>query len=260
MVQQIRSIESSGADVESAIAAGLAQLGVAREQVTVEVIQQPSRGVLGIGSRDALVRLTASGGTQPAAEKLAPPPAAARPQPRPAPAPEPKPEREPEPDLAGPQAILERSREVLSELLDRMQVDAEIEGRVEPSNNTGDEDTYILNLRGQDLSFLIGRKGETLAAVQHVARLIINKEAKQRVNLLVDIEGYKARREKALRKLALRIAEQATRRNRRIALEPMNAYERRIIHLALRNHPTVVTESVGELDRRKVTILPKAKS
>jgi spoIIIJ-associated protein len=155
------------------------------------------------------------------------------------------------------QEILEMARQVLADLLVRMEVQAEIEPRIVQSKVPGEDPSLILDMQGKDLGFLIGRQGETLAALQHLLRLIVNKSTEQRANLIVDVEGYKLRRERALQKLALRIADQATRRNRRVALEPMSAYERRIIHMTLRNHPTVATESVGEGDQRKVTILPK---
>jgi spoIIIJ-associated protein len=154
--------------------------------------------------------------------------------------------------------ILGLARDILAELLEKMQIEADIEARIDNPKFPGDEVALILDLQGKDLGFLIGRKGSTLAAIQHVTRLIVNKSTQQRTNLIVDVEGYKVRREHALKKLALRIADKATKRNRRIALEPMNAYERRIIHLTLRNHPTVTTESIGDKDRRKVTILPKS--
>jgi spoIIIJ-associated protein len=271
MNNQARSIEASGSDVQAAIRAGLAKLGLTRDQVEVQILQEPSRGVLGIGARDAIVRLTEI-------------------RPRPQEEPRPKPSGEPvraqeappaEPDVPPvkketehPTAqetaprdeaeeltegeILEIARDVLQDLLTRMEVEATIQSRIVTPKNSEDGSTLVLDLRGNDLGFLIGRKGETLSALQHILRLIVNKEVRQRVNLLVDIGGYKSRRENALRKLALRVADQVTRRHRRIALEPMNAYERRIIHMALRNHPTVTTESVGERDRRKVTILPKS--
>jgi spoIIIJ-associated protein len=243
------SIEVVGETVDAAVEAGLAQLGVTRDQVTVEVVREGSRGVLGIGARDALVRLTLL------VEE-------AEPSPEPAPAPEPElePVPEPEPELQPrptQEEILSLASEILGELLERMQIEAEIHPRVSEPRYPGDTSSLVLDLQGDDLGFLIGRKGETLAAVQHLLRLMVNKVVQQRIHLVVDVEGYKVRREDALKKLALRIADQATRRRRRIALEPMNAYERRIIHITLRNHPTVVTESVGEGPRRKVTIVPK---
>jgi spoIIIJ-associated protein len=243
------SIEVVGETVDAAVEAGLAQLGVTRDQVTVEVVREGSRGVLGIGARDALVRLTLL------VEEAEP-----SPEPAPAPEPEPEPVPEPEPELQPrptQEEILSLASEILGELLERMQIEAEIHPRVSEPRYPGDTSSLVLDLQGDDLGFLIGRKGETLAAVQHLLRLMVNKVVQQRIHLVVDVEGYKVRREDALKKLALRIADQATRRRRRIALEPMNAYERRIIHITLRNHPTVVTESVGEGPRRKVTIVPK---
>ena len=228
---RVRSIEANGSTVEDAVKAGLAQLQVERDQVQIEVVEEGSRGVLGIGARDAVVRLTFH------EEEPTPlPPAAAE-----------HVELEVEEEL-DPQAEQE---------LEYMLMEADVQGRIAEPRFSGDSATLVLDLHGDDLGFLVGRKGETLAAIQHLVRLMVNKVVQRRVHLVVDIEGYKVRRESALKKLALRIADQAARRGRRIALEPMSAYERRIIHVTLRNHPAVSTESVGEGTRRKVTIYPK---
>jgi spoIIIJ-associated protein len=245
---QVRSIQANGSTVEDAVEAGLAQLQIGRDQVEIEVVEEGSRGVLGIGARDAVVRLTFR-----EEEPMPLPPTAAEHV-----EPEPVPPAEEEPDSEAEQeATLNLARDVLVELLENMQIEAEVQGRIAEPRFPGDSATLVLDLHGDDLGFLIGRKGETLAAIQHLVRLMVNKVVQRRVHLLVDIEGYKVRRESALKKLALRIADQATRRGRRIALEPMSAYERRIIHVTLRNHPAVSTESVGEGTRRKVTICPK---
>jgi len=264
---KVRSIEVSGATVETAIDEGLSQLGLTRDQVQVEVIREASRGVLGFGAREAVVKLTE---IQDIVSEEPPKTAPIELEEEefeeeyfddeeedfstsPISQTEPHVKRTPE-------EILSLSRDILAELLEKMQIDAEIEARIEPPRFPGDEQALIMDLKGNDLGFLIGRKGTTLAATQHLVRLMVNKATQQRTNLIVDVEGYKVRRERALKKLALRIADKATKRNRRIALEPMNAYERRIVHMTLRNHPTVVTESIGEKDRRKVTILPKRKT
>jgi spoIIIJ-associated protein len=245
---QVRSIQANGSTVEDAVEAGLAQLQIGRDQVEIEVVEEGSRGVLGIGARDAVVRLTFR-----EEEPMPLPPTAAEHV-----EPEPVPPAEEEPDSEAEQeATLNLARDVLVELLENMQIEAEVQGRIAEPRFPGDSATLVLDLHGDDLGFLIGRKGETLAAIQHLVRLMVNKVVQRRVHLLVDIEGYKVRRESALKKLALRIADQAARRGRRIALEPMSAYERRIIHVTLRNHPAVSTESVGEGTRRKVTICPK---
>ena len=245
MENQLGSIETSGESVQSAVEAGLAQLGVSRDQVEIEVIREGSRGVLGIGVRDALVRLIEIKADLEVEREL-------------------ESELDPEPELdSGPHSqfsqeeILELARDVLAELLEKMQITAEIHTRISVPRYPDDSSSLVLDLHGDDLGFLIGRKGETLAAIQHLVRLIVNKVVQERTHLVVDVGGYKVRREEALKKLALRIADQVTRRSRMIALEPMNAYERRIIHVSLRNHPTVLTESVGEGPRRKVTIIPR---
>jgi spoIIIJ-associated protein len=114
-----------------------------------------------------------------------------------------------------------------------------------------------VDIRGNDLSVLIGRRSETLSAFQYVASLIIGKETEQFVQLTVDVEGYRDRREKQLVQMAKRMAEQVAKSGRRQTLEPMPSDERRIIHIALRDHPDVTTESTGDDPYRKVTIIPK---
>ncbi len=248
----VRSIEANGSTVEDAVKAGLAQLQVERDQVEIKVVEEGSRGVLGIGARDAIVRLTFR------EEEPTPlPPTAVEHVELEAEA-ESLPSAEEELDpQAEQEATLNLARDILVELLENMQIEADVQGRIAEPRFQGDSATLVLDLHGDDLGFLIGRKGETLAAIQHLVRLMVNKVVQRRVHLLVDIEGYKVRRESALKKLALRIADQAARRGRKIALEPMSAYERRIIHVTLRNHPAVSTESVGEGTGRKVTICPK---
>jgi len=114
----------------------------------------------------------------------------------------------------------------------------------------------LVDVRGEDLGILIGRRGETLAALQYLTRLIVAKELQQQVAVVIDIEGYRARREQELQRLAVKLADQAVELARTMELEPMPANERRVIHLALRDHPAVRTESVGEGVDRKVTIIP----
>ena len=121
------------------------------------------------------------------------------------------------------------------------------------------EDRRYINVdvRGNDLSVLIGRRSETLNAFQYVASLMIGKESQQFVQLLVDVEGYRARREKQLVQMAERMADQVASNGKRQTLEPMPSAERRIIHIALRGHPAIYTESTGDDPYRKVVIIPK---
>jgi spoIIIJ-associated protein len=135
-----------------------------------------------------------------------------------------------------------------------------IESQVEPYYVDAADDNEIgplvLQISGRDLGALIGRRGDTLAALQYITRLIVSRDIQRRANLVVDVERYKSRRERRLRSLALRMAKQATQRGRTVTLEPMAAYERRIIHLTLRDRTDVYTQSIGEGDNRKVTIVP----
>jgi spoIIIJ-associated protein len=114
-----------------------------------------------------------------------------------------------------------------------------------------------VDVNGDDLSILIGRRAETLNALQYITSLIVSKEIGRYVPIIVDVEGYRVRREGQLRQLARRMADQAIKTGRRQILEPMPANERRIIHIELRENPKVSTESVGEEPRRKVTIIPE---
>lgn len=225
----------SGANVEKAVAAGLTALGLVREQVEVEVLDQGAHGILGIGSRPARVRL----------KPLARPPAEVASTPRPSVSPP------AEPDVAGV------AQAVLAELLQRLGFVGEIRvHQAEPASDE-EESPLVLDVYGPGADELIGRKGETLAALQHVVRLMVGRRTSGQVNLVLDVEGYKERRGRNLRRLAQRMADQAIKTGRTVTLEPMPAYERRIVHLALRDHPQVTTQSVGVGERRRVTIIPR---
>jgi spoIIIJ-associated protein len=149
------------------------------------------------------------------------------------------------------------ARQALQNLLVKMKIKAEVQARWGTPEEPDEEAPLLLDIRGNDLGMLIGRKGETLTALQYITRLIISKQLTQSLNLIIDVEGYRQRREQQIRRMARRMAEQAIQRRRTMVLEPMPANERRIVHLELRDHPDVHTESVGEGDRRKVTIIPK---
>ncbi len=155
--------------------------------------------------------------------------------------------------------ITDAARDILETLLDLMEIPASVnlihealvESRAEaPSSIT-------LNVEGDDLGILIGRRGQTLSCLQYLVRIIIGQQKKVWLPIVIDVEGYKQRRCNALQTMALRIAEQVTQRKERFALEPMPAFDRRIIHLALVDHPDVTTESSGEGEARRVVIIPK---
>ncbi len=271
-----RSVETNAPDIESAIEQGLRELGVGRESVIVEILEEPSRGLLGIGARQARIRLTTAAPARPPAPER---PAATT---LPVALPRVAVEEEGEADeeavapatedvdalsddtmLADAQPVsddeLDQDARVglatLEELLAKMEITARVAVyRAQPSG--GEETPWVLQIQGTDLGVLIGRRGETLAALQYITRLIASRDLQRRANIVIDVEGYKARREKQLRRLAKRMADQALQIGRTVTLEPMSPYERRIIHLALRDHPQVTTQSVGEGEHRKVTIIP----
>jgi len=155
--------------------------------------------------------------------------------------------------------IVEAAAGVLEALLARLGLVASVVSETKPPVVGGESAPGVitLNVKGDDLGILIGRRGQTLASLQHIVRLIVAHQAKARVPIVIDVEGYKQRRYDALQALALRVAEQVKAKGKPFALEPMPAYERRIIHLTLADHPDVTTESTGEGETRKVVIVPR---
>jgi spoIIIJ-associated protein len=159
----------------------------------------------------------------------------------------------------GPEAehIQQVACDTLADLLEKMKIKAQVSATWTEPSEPGELSPLLLEVTGEDLGILIGPRGETIAALQYITRLIISKELSEGVNVVVDVEGHRRRREEQLRRMARKMAEQVMQRHRTMTLEPMPAAERRIIHLELRDHPDVYTESVGEGDKRKVTIIPK---
>lgn len=266
-----QEIESRGPTVDAAVASGLQRLGVDREQVSVFVIDEGSRGLLGIGSREAIVRLAVIPDkpqepvTQPPPITVpvrdpAPPPPPAEKSPSGRQAHTPSMKVEDTDESSDTDANLDAEREtaieIISELLTKMHVSSGVSGYVtEPDDLTGQR-VNIIEISGEDLGVLIGPRGETLDSLQYLSRLMVAHKLHRRANFVVDVEGFRQRREQALTRLAERMAEKARQRGEAISLEPMSAYERRIVHMALRNAPDVYTESTGEGKQRRVRIIP----
>jgi len=254
------SLEVIAPTVEEAVEKGLSDLGLPASAVQVEVLDAGNKGLFGLGFRQARVRLTISAVPQPAESQMDQPIAAAPEDIQPEPVEvkkqpvrsEPQVEKSPEDEQ-----VLQVARDTVQELLEKMKVKARLNVRYGEPDDPKDRPPLLVDLRGDDLSILIGPKAETLNALQYIAGLIIGKEVGHAVPLVVDVEGYRARRTQQIRQIARRMAEQAVRTGRRQVLEPMPANERRLIHIELREHPDVTTESVGEEPRRKVTINPK---
>jgi spoIIIJ-associated protein len=155
----------------------------------------------------------------------------------------------------------EVAREVIEHLLQLLGVAGTIEPQALPIAAEEKEaaPAVALNIRGEDLGILIGRRGQTLAALQYIVRLLVGRQVKTWVPIVIDVEGYKQRRYQALESFARQMAERVKAKGAPFTLEPMPAYERRIVHLALANHPDVITESIGQGESRKVVIRPRKK-
>lgn len=250
MASEKESVEVSAKTVEEAIERGLSELGLTRDQVEVEVVHPGRSGVLGFGAEDARVRIVAMPVKPPTdAESISVEEEAETPAPSVAPVAE---SEVPDPEIA------ELANNLLQGLLDRMKVRALVKARVgDDLAEEGEGPALILDVTGNDLGILIGRRGETLRALQYMIRLMLSRKLERWEPVIVDVESYRLRRRRSLRQLANRMAERVAFSQQRVVLEAMPANERRIIHIALRDHPQVTTTSIGEGDRRKVTILPK---
>ena len=150
--------------------------------------------------------------------------------------------------------IIEVAKGVLEELLAGMEVAASVVAETGPEAEEGEAAPITLEIEGDDLGILIGRRGQTLASLQYIVRLIVGNRTQAWLPITVDVEGYKQRRYERLQALAWRLAEQVKTRGTPFTLEPMMAYERRIIHLALVDYSDVTTESIGEGESRRVVI------
>ncbi len=316
----MRTVETTGVDIEEAIEKGLQLLDVARENVIVEIIEEPKGGLLGIGSKEAVVRLTtfvpprserekfvSSAATEEQEKPAAQSPSTSSQQGRNHKPRRPQNRRDNNrdnrdrrgggghgkpPHRGGggrggsrgkrdalqevshiePQRVTELASneteipdgvkvgaETLGELLDQMGVKTP-NIQVERIISNGDQEIeapWLLHIHGEKLGMLIGRRGETLAALEYLTRLIASRDIESRAEFAVDVENYRARREVQLNQMAHEKADEAVRRNKTIYLEPMSPSERRLVHMFLREHPAVYTESKGDGNRRRVTIVPK---
>ena len=205
-----KCIEKSAKTVDEAITLALKELGISREDAKIEVVEEGSRGLFGLGAKDAVVKVVSNVNL----EKRA-------------------------------QTFLD---EVFLSMGLRVELDIQTEGKV-----------MRINLIGENLGIIIGKRGDTLDALEHLVNLCVNKGDGEYVKVILDAENYRARREQTLVKLAKSLASSATRNNRKITLETMHSNERRIIHATLQNNPNVDTFSVSDEPNRKVVIAPKKK-
>lgn len=213
----MEEIEIVATTVEQAIEKAEAQLGLSRDQFKVEVMIEEKAGVLGLGSRDAVIRVIPI-----------------------------------EPERARPEPVERAGVEVAANVLDTLLELLGVTGEVEVLS---DEIPLSFDITGEDLGILIGRRGQTLASLEYITKLIVTRRLEAWLPLSVDVAGYKKRRCDSLQRLAMYLAEQVKTRRGAITMEPMPAGERRIVHLALADNPDVTTHSIGEGESRKVVVM-----
>lgn len=238
------SVEVSARTVDEAIDIALQELGLKRQQVHIEILTAGKPGLFGLGGEQARVRVTAL------EEGIA----------RPMPSEEfEEAEEESQVQLADVESPeVETAADTLRELLRLMAIDADVAVRAPETPGDGlGRASAVLDVAGDDLGLLIGRRGTSLAAIQYVVNLVASRRSQGRVLVSVDIEGYRRRREESLHGLARRMADRVRHSGRPVTLEPMPAAERRIVHLALADDSAVSTGSVGEGESRKVVIQPR---
>ena len=282
-----KTIVTTGKTIDLAIEAALSQLGLDRDSVSVQVLAQAKAGFLGFGASPAKVQVTYEV-PDPVPEKPAAPKSAlgsasrSKPKAKPLPKVEepkvevpkaepkkaeaPKTEKKPEPKKAEPKAekpkkaepkvyapaeagsVEEKIEIFLKGLMEHMGSQAV------PHAVKGEDNTYMVELVGDDLGYLIGRRGDTLDAIQHLANYSINRGIDGHVRINVDAESYREKREDSLRRYARKKAQQVLKAHRRTTLEPMNAYERHVIHATLQDTDRITTYSVGTEPNRRVVI------
>src|SRR3990172_595395 len=260
------SLEVTAKTVDEAVEQALRQLGVPRSEVEIVVLKEGRLGFLGFGAEEAVVRVALRGAEHApprqgprlaAPPRAAPPPVPAPPRPTP-PAPAPPRPTPPAPAEAPPPTIddtAETAQIILEDLIDRMHLHAAV--RPAPGEQRGrapddQEDARVtLDIRGEEMGLLIGRRGETLTALQLLVNMLLSRRLKRRAAVAVDVEGYRRRREEDLQRMAHRVAGQVRASGEAFTFEPMQPRERRVIHVALAEDPQVMTESTGEGDQRR---------
>lgn len=248
----LKSMEFTGKNEDIAIANALKELGLSREEVSVEVVALARSGFLGIGGTPARVKVTFEVPDEPVAEPVAPvaeekAPAAAEVI---APVAE-KVEKVEKPatvSIPANDANAEKIAEFLTGLLERMEVNAV------PQITVDEEGNYLVELVGKGLGQVIGHRGETLDAIQQLTGYAVNKGEGKRIRVRIDAEGYRAKREETLERMANRVADKVIRMRRNMTLEPMNAYERHVIHTALQEREDITTYSVGTEPNRRTVV------
>ena len=236
-------MEKRAKSVEAALAEALKELNASKDEVEVTVIDEGAKGFLGIGARDAVIEVTLK--KQPA-KKSESRPAAPNAADKPASKAEHK-AKAPKKAGGAPEA---EAKKFLEDIFNAMKLDVEVRTRFEG-------DTVLVELEGDNMGIVIGKRGDTLDSLQYLTSLVVNRRSEDYIKVSIDTENYREKRTEALLALSNRLAEKVERTGRKFTLEPMNPYERRIIHSNLQDNPAVTTYSIGQEPYRKVVIAAK---
>mgnify|MGYP002518662555 CR=1 FL=1 len=253
-------LEVTGKNEDAAIEKGLKQLGLSRDDVSVEVLERAKTGFLGIGSSPAKVKLTYQAPDEPVVEEKVELPAPAVEAAAPA-EPQAKVKAEPAQETSVPAAPAEQAQAKPASGEKAEQIERFLTGLMEHLDNDakpvitqGEDGSFHVELVGSNLGALIGRRGETLDAIQQLTNYSVNRGQNKRVRIHLDAENYRAKREETLERLARKTAGKALKYHRNMTLEPMNAYERHVIHAALQDYEGVTTYSTGSEPNRRVVV------
>ncbi|MER2150436.1 MAG: RNA-binding cell elongation regulator Jag/EloR [Candidatus Limivicinus sp.] len=245
----INYLEKTGKTDDEAIAAALEEIGLDRDDVSVEIIERAKPGFLGIGSVPARVRISwETEGEEPAAPAPVPEEVPAAKEEIPAAPAAPEKKSEPAAEPVDEPEDYARVRSFLTGLLEHMDLEADI--TISEREGGG----LLVDLAGPGMGAVIGRRGETLDAIQHLTNYAVNHGNEKHLRISVDAENYRAKREESLTRLAEKMAEKAIKYKRSMALEPMNSYERHVIHTALQDYEGVTTASTGTEPNRRVVV------
>ena len=239
----IKDYEFEGKTIEDAINTGVEKLGVERENANYTIVSTPKSGFLGFGSKPAVVKFSIE---QPDEVSVAEPEKSTKKEIKSA-------IKEEMKDSEISDKTISAAVDFIKNVLEKMSVS------VEDFETTTEGEEIFINIKSSEKGFIIGRRGENLDALQYLTTLAVNRNSGEHVKIALDIGGYRDERVKTLENLALRLAAKAKKTRRNVSLEPMNAYERKVIHSALQNDKSITTYSVGEEPNRKIVISCKPK-
>ncbi len=249
------TIEKKAKSVEEAVAEALSELGINKDDAVIEIVQEPSKGFLGLGAKEAVVKVSAK---QTGENGTKTETAAASPAPETVVQAE-----EPEADDAeetvkaedvelvySDESPAENAKRFISDILNAMGLEVNVTAELV-------DDVVKVNLDGENMGIVIGKRGDTLDSLQYLTSLVVNRASEGYIKISIDTENYREKRSEALEALAQRLAAKVARTGKKFTLEPMNPYERRIIHSSLQDNEDVTTYSIGQEPYRKVVIAPK---